>query len=115
MLHSYLYTYICKGTRDAIELKTIISQRKLDMVLHYLGKGFWSWWYDQNAGYLKILELTGENVDDTAIIAKTKKELQDMMNIFVATERKHGMEININKSKVVRVSRRNESSWIKVG
>ena len=35
---------------------------------------------------------------DTAIIAKTQEELQDMVNRFVDTGRKYGMEINIEKS-----------------
>ena len=52
--------------------------------------------------------------DDTAIIAKIKKELQDMVNRLVYTGRKYGMEINIDKSQVMRVSRSNESLQIKV-
>ena len=40
-------------------------------------------------------------VDDKAIIAKTQEELQDMVNRLVDTERKCGMEININKSQVM--------------
>ena len=32
--------------------------------------------------------------DDTAIIAKTQEELQDMVNSLVDTGRKYGMEIN---------------------
>jgi Reverse transcriptase (RNA-dependent DNA polymerase). len=44
-------------------------------------------------------------VDDTAIIAKTPEGLQDMMNRCVDTGRKYGMEININKSQVIKVSR----------
>jgi Reverse transcriptase (RNA-dependent DNA polymerase). len=43
--------------------------------------------------------------DDTAIIAKTQEELQDMVNRLVDTERKYGMKINIDKSQVMRVSR----------
>ena len=35
--------------------------------------------------------------DDTAIIAKTQEELQDMVNRLVNTGRKYGMEINIDK------------------
>ena len=45
--------------------------------------------------------------DDTAIIAKTQKELQDMVNRLVDTRRKYCMEINIDKSQVMRVSRSN--------
>jgi len=44
-----------------------------------------------------------------AIIAKTQEELQDMVNRLVEIEKKHNMEINIHKSQVMRVSRRNES------
>ena len=35
--------------------------------------------------------------DDTAIIAKTQEEVQDMVNRLVEIERKHNMEINIHK------------------
>jgi hypothetical protein len=49
----------------------------------------------------------------TAIIAKTQEELQDM-NRLVDTRIKYGMEINIDKSQVVRVSRSNQSLQIKV-
>ena len=52
--------------------------------------------------------------DDMAIIAKTQEELQDMVNRLVDTGRKYGMEINIDKSQVTRVSRSNESLQIKV-
>ena len=46
--------------------------------------------------------------DDTAIIAKTQEELQDIVNRLVDTGRKYDMEINIDKSQVMRVSRSNE-------
>ena len=46
--------------------------------------------------------------DDTAIIDKTQEELQGMVNRLVDTGRKYGMEINIDKSQVMRVSRSNE-------
>ena len=52
--------------------------------------------------------------DDTAIITKTQEELQDMVNRLVDTGKKYGMEINIDKSQVMRVSRSNESLQIKV-
>ena len=52
--------------------------------------------------------------DDTAIIAKTQEELQDMVNRLVDTGRKYGMDINIDKSQVMRVSMSNESLQIKV-
>ena len=48
-------------------------------------------------------------MDDTAIIAKPQEKLQDMKRL-VDTGRKYGMEINIDKSQVMRVSRRTESS-----
>ena len=51
--------------------------------------------------------------DDTANIAKTQ-ELQDMVKRLVDTGRKYGMEINIDKTQVMRVSRSNESLQIKV-
>ena len=53
-------------------------------------------------------------VDDTAIIAKTQEELQDIVNRLVDTGRKYGMEINIDKSQVMRVSRINKSLQIEV-
>ena len=52
--------------------------------------------------------------DETAIVAKTQEELQDMVNRLVDTGRKYGMEINIDKSHVMRVSGSNESLKIKV-
>ena len=52
--------------------------------------------------------------DDAAIIARTQEELQDMVNRFVDTGRKYDMEINIDKSQVMRISRSNESLQIKV-
>jgi Reverse transcriptase (RNA-dependent DNA polymerase). len=44
---------------------------------------------------------------DTAIIAKTQEPLQDMVNILVDNGRIYGMDINNNKSQVMRVSRSN--------
>ena len=52
--------------------------------------------------------------DYTAIIAKTQEELQYMVGKLVDTGRKYSMEINIDKSQVMRVSRSNESLQIKV-
>ena len=45
--------------------------------------------------------------DDTAIIVKTV--LEDMVNRLVDNGRKYDMEINNDKSQLMRVSRRNES------
>ena len=53
-------------------------------------------------------------MDDTAIIAKTHEEIHDVVNRLVDTGRKYGMDINIDKSNVMRVSRSNESLHIKV-
>ena len=44
-----------------------------------------------------------------AIIVKIHEELQNMVNRLVGTGRKYGMEINIDISQVMRVSRSNES------
>ena len=44
-------------------------------------------------------------VDDMAIIAKTQEELQDMVSRLVVTRRKCGMEINIDKSQAMRISK----------
>ena len=52
-------------------------------------------------------------MDDTAIIAKPQEKLQDMKRL-VDTGRKYGMEINIDRSQVTRVSSSNESLQIKV-
>ena len=52
--------------------------------------------------------------DDTAVKAKTQEELQDMKNRLVDTGRKYGIETNIDKLQVMRVSRSNESLQIKV-
>ena len=52
--------------------------------------------------------------DDTAIIAKTQEALQYMENRLVDTGRKYRMKINIDKSQVMKVSRSNESSEIKL-
>ena len=52
--------------------------------------------------------------DDTAIIGKTQEDLLDMVNRLVDTGRKYGIEIIIDKSQVMRVSRSNESLQIKV-
>jgi Reverse transcriptase (RNA-dependent DNA polymerase). len=49
-----------------------------------------------------------------AVIAKTQEELQDMMNRLVEIGRKHSMEINIDKSQVMKISRSNDSLQIKV-
>ena len=42
--------------------------------------------------------------DDSAIIAKTQEELQDTVNRLVDTGRKYVMEINIDRSQVMRIS-----------
>ena len=46
-------------------------------------------------------------MDDTAIVAKTQEELQDIVNRLVITGREYGVEINIDKSQIIRVSGRN--------
>ena len=43
-------------------------------------------------------------VDDTAFITKTQEELEVMVSRLVNTGRKYGMEINIDKSQLMRVS-----------
>jgi hypothetical protein len=55
-----------------------------------------------------LFYLNGLRDDDTAIIAKRQEELIDI-------GRKCGMEINIEKSQVITVSKSNESLHIKVG
>jgi hypothetical protein len=54
-------------------------------------------------------------MDETAIIAETQKELQDIANRLVNTGMKYGMEIDIEKSQVMRVSKFNQLFWITVG
>ena len=51
--------------------------------------------------------------DDMAIIAKTQEELQDIANRLVDNGRKYGMEINIDKSHVMRVLRSNKHFGLK--
>ena len=48
------------------------------------------------------------------MINKSREEEQDMVNRLVDNGRKSGMEINIDKSQVIGVSRSNESLQIKV-
>ena len=45
--------------------------------------------------------------DDSAIIAKPREEIQEMINRFADTERKYRMETNIGKSQGMRSFRRN--------
>ena len=52
--------------------------------------------------------------DDMAIIAKTQKELQDMVNRLVDTGRECGVEINIVKLQVMRGFRINKALRINV-
>ena len=58
--------------------------------------------------------LESNTTRSNTITAKTQEELQDMVNRLVDTGRKYGMEMNIDKSQVMRVSRSNESLQIKV-
>ena len=53
-------------------------------------------------------------VDGTAIISKTQQEIQYIVNRLVDSGLKYGMEINSDKSQVMRLSRNNESLQIKV-
>ena len=52
---------------------------------------------------------------DTAIIAKTQKQLQDIVNRLVDTGRKYSIEINIDKLQLVTVYNTNKSLRIIVG
>ena len=52
--------------------------------------------------------------DDMTIIAKTQKQSQDLVNRLVDTGRKYDMEINIDKSQVIRVSRSSETLQIEL-
>ena len=45
---------------------------------------------------------------------KTEEELEDTVSRLVDTRRKYAMEVDIDKSQVMRVSRSNESLQIKV-
>ena len=53
--------------------------------------------------------------NDRSFIAKIQEELHNMVNRLVDTGRKYVMEIDIDKSKVMIVSRSYESLRIKVG
>ena len=52
--------------------------------------------------------------DDLVVLAKNQKQLQLMMNKLVETGKKYGMEINTEKSKVMRISKREEPLKINV-
>jgi len=43
--------------------------------------------------------------DDLALLAKEEKVLQDMMDKLIEIGRCYGMEINVEKTKVMRISR----------
>ena len=65
---------------------------------------------------------TGERImnkarfaNNMALIVKTQEELLDMVNRLVDTGTKYGIEINNDKSQIMRVFKRNESLQIKVG
>ena len=57
--------------------------------------------------YVSVI-ITVRFVDDVAIIAKPYEEAQDVVNRLGDTERMYGMEINIENSQVIRVSRSNK-------
>ena len=50
--------------------------------------------------------------DYMAIISKTKEELRDLM---INTGRNYGLEINIDKAQIMRISKKNKSLRIKKG
>lgn len=52
--------------------------------------------------------------DDLVVLARNQRQLQYMMNRLVETGRKYGMEINIEKSKVMRISKREKPLRITV-
>jgi len=43
--------------------------------------------------------------DDLVLLAKEEKVLQDMIDKLIEIGRCHGMEINVEKTKVMRISR----------
>ena len=53
--------------------------------------------------------------DDLALITKTEEELQEMMTSLVETGRRYGMEINVNKSKVMMIASNVEPLNIVIG
>ena len=55
------------------------------------------------------------SADDTAIIAKTQQKLQNVVNRLKETGSKCGVKSNIDKSQIMRVSKRNVSLRIKLG
>ena len=62
--------------------------------------------YLYDVGDFKIREIIINEVkfaDSTAIVAKTQKELQDMVNRLVNTGRKDGMEIKFVKSLLMSI------------
>jgi len=48
---------------------------------------------------------TVKYADDLVLLAKEEKVLQDMIDKLIEIERCYGMEINVEKTKVMRISR----------
>ena len=48
---------------------------------------------------------TVKYADDLVLMAKEKTVLQDMIDKLIETGRYHGMEINVEETKVMRISR----------
>ena len=53
--------------------------------------------------------------DDLVLLAKNEETLQAMMDRMVETGKSYGMDINIDKSKVMRISKRDKPLRIVVG
>jgi hypothetical protein len=58
---------------------------------------------------------TAKYADDLSVLAKTEEVLQVMMDKLEKTGKEYGMEINIEKSKVMRISKKQKPLQIKVG
>ena len=69
------------------------------------GSTSWDWTFqDWRKHYNKV-----RFADDTAIIAETHEELQNMVNSLLDPGMKYDMEISIDKSQLTRVYGRNGS------
>jgi len=48
---------------------------------------------------------TGKYADDLVLLAKEEKVLQDMIDKLIEIRRCYGMELNVEKTKIMRISR----------
>jgi len=58
-------------------------------------------------GDFKIEQIihTVKQADDLVLLAKGEKVLQDMIDKLIEIGRRYGMEMNVEKTKIIRISR----------